>query len=88
MDHTLALAGGTILCRQWSESGFDTSPCSDVVGTVTRQEYYAENRMEEVVARSNAYVEAGADCVFPIWARTLPRLLNAVASVESSSTSP
>ena len=36
---------------------------SDVVGTVTRQEYYAGDRMEEVVARSNAYVEAGADSI-------------------------
>ena len=36
---------------------------SDVVGTVSRQEYYSRNLKEEVVRRSNAYAEAGADAI-------------------------
>jgi 2-methylisocitrate lyase-like PEP mutase family enzyme len=36
---------------------------TDVVGTVSRQEYYAQNLMEEVVRRSNLYVHAGADAI-------------------------
>lgn len=36
---------------------------SDVVGTVWKEEYYARDLMKEVVSRSNAYVEAGADAV-------------------------
>ncbi len=37
---------------------------SDVIGTVGREQYYGENLMEEVVRRSNAYAEAGADAIF------------------------
>jgi 2-methylisocitrate lyase-like PEP mutase family enzyme len=36
---------------------------TDVVGTVCREEYYARGLMEEVVRRSNAYAEAGADAI-------------------------
>jgi 2-methylisocitrate lyase-like PEP mutase family enzyme len=36
---------------------------SDVVGTVSRDEYYSRNLKEEVVRRSNAYAEAGADAI-------------------------
>jgi len=36
---------------------------SDVVGTVTREEYYQHNLMEEVVRRSNLYAAAGADAI-------------------------
>lgn len=36
---------------------------TDVIGTVSREQYYAQNLMEEVVRRSNAYVQAGADAV-------------------------
>jgi 2-methylisocitrate lyase-like PEP mutase family enzyme len=37
---------------------------SDVIGTVGREQYYGENLLEEVVRRSNAYVQAGADAIF------------------------
>lgn len=37
---------------------------SDVIGTVDRKRYYEENLIDEVVRRSNAYAEAGADAVF------------------------
>ena len=46
---------------------------SDVIGSVSRQEYYARNLIEEVVRRSNAYAEAGADAVF-VMALTLDEL--------------
>ena len=36
---------------------------SDPIGTVSREEYYAQNLMEEAVRRSNAYAEAGADVI-------------------------
>jgi 2-methylisocitrate lyase-like PEP mutase family enzyme len=36
---------------------------SDVVGTVSREEYHSRNLKEEVVRRSTAYVEAGADAI-------------------------
>jgi 2,3-dimethylmalate lyase len=36
---------------------------TDVIGTVSRQEYYARNLMEEVVRRSNLYAQAGADAI-------------------------
>ena len=36
---------------------------TDVVGTMPRDQYYQENRMEDVVKRSNAYAEAGADAI-------------------------
>ena len=36
---------------------------TDVIGTVSREEYYARNLMEEVVRRSNAYAKAGADAI-------------------------
>ena len=37
---------------------------TDVIGTVPRDRYYAERRMDEVVRRSNAYLGAGADAAF------------------------
>jgi 2,3-dimethylmalate lyase len=37
---------------------------SDVIGTVGREQYYGENLLEEVVRRSNAYAQAGADAIF------------------------
>jgi 2-methylisocitrate lyase-like PEP mutase family enzyme len=37
---------------------------SDVIGTVPLEEYYREGLMEQVVARSNAYAQAGADAIF------------------------
>ena len=37
---------------------------SDVIGTVPREQYYSENMIEEVVERSNAYAQAGADAIF------------------------
>ena len=37
---------------------------TDVIGTVERDRYYAEKRMDEVVRRSNAYLAAGADAAF------------------------
>jgi 2-methylisocitrate lyase-like PEP mutase family enzyme len=37
---------------------------TDVIGTVERDRYYAEQRMDEVVRRSNAYLAAGADAAF------------------------
>jgi 2-methylisocitrate lyase-like PEP mutase family enzyme len=37
---------------------------SDVIGTVPREQYYQQNLMEQVVLRSNAYAEAGADAIF------------------------
>ncbi|MCL4417425.1 MAG: isocitrate lyase/PEP mutase family protein [Actinobacteria bacterium] len=36
----------------------------DVIGTVPREQYYGNNMIEEVVERSNAYAEAGADAIF------------------------
>lgn len=36
---------------------------SDVIGTVSREDYYKKNCLEEVVLRSNAYTEAGADAI-------------------------
>jgi 2-methylisocitrate lyase-like PEP mutase family enzyme len=44
-------------------SAFTIIVRTDVIGTVSRQEYYSQNLMEEVVRRSNAYVRAGADAV-------------------------
>ena len=35
----------------------------DIVGTVSRQEYYAQDLMQQVVHRSNAYAQAGADAI-------------------------
>ena len=37
---------------------------SDVIGTVTREQYYNNNMIEEVVKRSNEYAKAGADAIF------------------------
>ena len=37
---------------------------SDVIGTMPRVQYYEEDGMEEVVRRSNAYLDAGADAAF------------------------
>lgn len=37
---------------------------SDVIGTVPLREYYHERMIEEVIRRSNAYAEAGADAIF------------------------
>lgn len=37
---------------------------SDVIGTAPRDRYYQENLIEEVVRRSNAYAQAGADAIF------------------------
>ncbi len=37
---------------------------TDVIGTVSREEYYRDNLIEEVVKRSKAYAEAGADAIF------------------------
>jgi 2,3-dimethylmalate lyase len=36
----------------------------DVIGTMNRDQYYRERRIEEVAARSNAYAKAGADAIF------------------------
>ena len=46
-----------------SSSDFMIIVRTDVIGTVSRQDYYAQNLMQEVVRRSNAYVDAGADAV-------------------------
>jgi 2-methylisocitrate lyase-like PEP mutase family enzyme len=43
---------------------------SDVIGTVTLEEYRKKNMIDEVVKRSNAYAKAGADAIF-IMALTL-----------------
>jgi 2-methylisocitrate lyase-like PEP mutase family enzyme len=37
---------------------------SNVIGTVSRQEYYRRGMIDEVVRRSNAYASAGADVIF------------------------
>lgn len=37
---------------------------SDVIGSMSREEYYAERRIDDVVERSNAYLAAGADAAF------------------------
>jgi 2-methylisocitrate lyase-like PEP mutase family enzyme len=37
---------------------------TDVIGTVPLEEYYQENKMEEVVERLNAYLAAGASAAF------------------------
>jgi methylisocitrate lyase len=37
---------------------------SDVIGTVPRKQYYRDNMIEEVIKRSNAYAQAGADAIF------------------------
>ena len=37
---------------------------SDVIGTVALEEYYRAGMIEQVVERSNAYAEAGADAIF------------------------
>jgi len=37
---------------------------SDVIGTVPREQYYGDNMIEDVVKRSNAYADAGADAIF------------------------
>ena len=37
---------------------------SDVIGTVPLDEYYGAGMIEQVVERSNAYTEAGADAIF------------------------
>ncbi len=37
---------------------------TDVIGTMPLQQYYQDNMMEDVVRRSNAYAEAGADAIF------------------------
>ena len=37
---------------------------SDVIGTIPLEEYYREQMIEDVVKRSNAYAEAGADAIF------------------------
>lgn len=37
---------------------------SDVIGTVSLEQYYERNLIEEVARRSNAYARAGADAVF------------------------
>lgn len=36
---------------------------TDVIGTVSRQQYHSKNLIEEVVRRSNTYAQAGADAV-------------------------
>lgn len=45
------------------DPGFMVIARTDVIGTVSRQEYYSRNLMEEVVRRSNAYAQAGADAI-------------------------
>jgi len=47
-----------------SDPDFQIIARSDVIGTVTLEQYYADNMMERVVERSNAYAEAGADAIF------------------------
>ena len=47
-----------------SDPNFQIIARSDVIGTVTLEEYYREGLIEQVVARSNAYAEAGADAIF------------------------
>jgi 2-methylisocitrate lyase-like PEP mutase family enzyme len=37
---------------------------TDVIGTMPLEQYYRENKTEEVVNRLNAYLEAGADAAF------------------------
>lgn len=37
---------------------------SDVIGSIPREQYYEERRIEEVARRSNAYLDAGADAAF------------------------
>ncbi|MEW5816840.1 MAG: isocitrate lyase/phosphoenolpyruvate mutase family protein [Spirochaetota bacterium] len=37
---------------------------SDVIGTVSKDIYYRDHMIEEVVQRSNAYARAGADAIF------------------------
>ena len=51
-------------CDARERSDFLVIARSDVIGTVPRDRYYAERRVEEVVRRSNAYLGAGADAAF------------------------
>jgi 2-methylisocitrate lyase-like PEP mutase family enzyme len=51
-----------VLARQ--DEDFVIIARTDVIGTVDRSRYYKENLIEEVVRRSNAYAEAGADAIF------------------------
>ena len=37
---------------------------SDIIGSIPREQYYEERRIEEVARRSNAYLDAGADAAF------------------------
>jgi 2-methylisocitrate lyase-like PEP mutase family enzyme len=50
-----------VSCRR--NPGFTIIVRTDVIGTVSREQYYSQNLMEEVARRSNAYVKAGADVV-------------------------
>jgi 2-methylisocitrate lyase-like PEP mutase family enzyme len=46
------------------DPGFKIIARSDVIGTVPLEEYYRAGMIEQVVERSNAYAEAGADAIF------------------------
>ena len=48
-------------CEARQDPNFFIIARSDIVGTVSRKDYYAQNRIDEVIERSNAYAEAGAD---------------------------
>lgn len=50
--------------RARTDPNFKIIVRSDVIGTVPREKYYRENMIEEVVRRSRAYAEAGADSIF------------------------
>lgn len=45
------------------DPGFTIIVRTDVIGTVSREQYYSQGLMEEVVRRGNAYVQAGADAI-------------------------
>ena len=47
-----------------NDSDFMIIARSDVIGTVSLDQYYEEKKIEEVIERSNAYAEAGADAIF------------------------
>src|SRR5207237_859823 len=46
------------------DSNFKIIARTDVIGTVPLGRYYGEGMMDEVVTRSNAYAQAGADAIF------------------------
>jgi 2-methylisocitrate lyase-like PEP mutase family enzyme len=50
--------------RAKTDPDFKVIVRSDVIGTVPRDVYYREKRIEEVVRRSRAYADAGADAIF------------------------